>query len=26
VSFLDRLVVVAAGGDRGGVTANVSRK
>jgi hypothetical protein len=26
VSFLDRLVVVAAGGDRGGVTANVSHK
>lgn len=26
VSFLDRLVVVAAGGDRGGVTATVSRK
>lgn len=26
VSFLDRLVVVAAGGDRGGVAANVSRK
>jgi len=26
VSFFDRLVVVAAGGDRGGVTANVSRK
>jgi hypothetical protein len=26
VAFLDRLVVVAGGGDRGGVTANVSRK
>jgi Carboxypeptidase regulatory-like domain/Matrixin len=26
VSFLDRLVVVAPGGDRGGVAANVSRK
>jgi hypothetical protein len=26
VSFFDRLVVVAAGGDRGGVAANVSRK
>jgi hypothetical protein len=26
VAFLDRLVVVAAGGDRGGVTATVSRK
>jgi Carboxypeptidase regulatory-like domain/Matrixin len=26
VSFFDRLVVVAAGGDRGGVTASVSRK
>jgi hypothetical protein len=26
VAFLDRLVVVAGGGDRGGVTATVSRK